>query len=103
MGQTHTPGPWTIKQATSSAMVSVYAGGFNVACTGSANVEEDNADANARLIAAAPELLEACREALNMLGASRDHCTGERGLVHRIDAAAKAAHAAIRKAEGGAA
>lgn len=92
MGQNHTPGPWTIKQATSSAMVSVYAGGLNVACTGSANVEEDNAHANARLIAAAPDLLAIVKAELD----SGRNFGGDGDLY-------KAARAAIRKAEGGAA
>lgn len=54
----HTPGPWTIK--VNRYMVCVYAGGFNVAAIGSKNVAADNSIPNARLIAAAPDLLAVC-------------------------------------------
>lgn len=58
----HTPAPWIVKE--NGTMVCVYAGGFNVAAIGSKNCPEDNAPANARLIAAAPDLLAACQTIL---------------------------------------
>lgn len=86
---THTKGPWTIKESTSSAMVSVYAGGFSVACTGSAKAEDDNARANARLISAAPDLLAACEAVISELD----------GDPHRYSLCNTVA-AAIAKAKG---
>lgn len=93
------PAPWTqdpegelavcIEDANGEVFCEVYGASYDPKC-----------EANCRLVTAAPDLLAACRDALNMLGAARDHCTGERGLVRRIDAAAKAAHDAIAKAEG---
>ena len=55
----HTPGPWSIKDDTVNAIEpDVMAGEFYIAqCFGHSH--HDEALANARLIAAAPELLEA--------------------------------------------
>lgn len=68
----HTPGPWSIKDdAVNAIEPDVMAGEFYIAqCFGHSH--HDEALANARLIAAAPELLEAlqdCREALRRAGA----------------------------------
>lgn len=62
---THTPGPWEIsKHGTPD-----YAPQFGIYAEGSQNdhclVRYDNAQANARLIAAAPDLLAACEAALD--------------------------------------
>lgn len=71
----HTPGPWKVSQSASlsagrpvktrdgQAVALCPAAGlglpFDQAC--------DQADANARLIAAAPDLLEACKRALDII------------------------------------
>ena len=57
--------------------------------------------ANARLIAAAPELLEACRQILWKLGHNEksEHYSGP-GRVTRHDATVRMAQAAVDKAEG---
>ena len=53
--RTHTPGPWTI----SPTGLAVYAGPAVIEFTGCDSYEQRHA--NARLIAAAPDLLEALR------------------------------------------
>ncbi len=75
----HTPGPWEV--ATDGA--TVLAGQFDefvADCQSDGyNAESayDQDRANARLIAAAPELLEACRNSLNALWAKGANHTGE--------------------------
>ena len=77
----HTPGPWRVKDRTENETI-VFAGkNFKVA-----EVEhphwDDEAKANAALIAAAPELLAACeaaRESLNGFG------TEDKPLLDMID------------------
>lgn len=63
-GAVHTPGPWEVQ---SNMEIIVDATGLKVC-----DIEPDyrtieQSDANARLIAAAPDLLEACNEALEWL------------------------------------
>jgi hypothetical protein len=70
----HTPGPWSVCH-NSWETSSVYTKGFCIAeCPIAQEAEEDNQahweaikEANARLIAAAPELLEALIETLDAL------------------------------------
>lgn len=90
----HTPGPWysfqclppsiawSINQSEKSVVASV---------SGSALHRPDKeSEANARLIAAAPELLAACREALYWMG---QESRGEENCVNLL-------RVAIAKAEG---
>ena len=58
---------------------------------GYGNIPEDEAKANARLIAAAPELLEACRALLRCVKGSPDD--------HTLDVAVSAGNV-VAKAEG---
>jgi len=93
MGAQHTPGPWSYK-AEGGRFIIDNQPGRAIACT--AGFEPTN-EANARLIAAAPELLEAAETVLA-------------GLNARIDAADPSAvpifsgiadlHSAIAKARG---
>jgi len=53
----YTPGPWSAKKHTDTKGLTVSAGGNSIASVRL----RDEAEANARLIAAAPELLEALR------------------------------------------
>lgn len=95
----HTPGPWkAINDPFHFDTLSTVIGGEEAPeqCTlkypamievgGYAGLEKQ--EANARLIASAPELLAACRELLNCIDPARDWSE------------AKAARAAIAKAEG---
>ena len=60
----HTPGPWHTRGA-GTERAWVYAG--NVAIASARHASGHDCEANARLIAAAPDLLEACIEALPYL------------------------------------
>jgi len=85
----HTPGPW---ETSSNA-----SGELDICCPDAGDMIADlsgcdNADANARLIAAAPELLEALR-----IIKSRTTACGNNRRLQRIQAIALAA---IAKAEG---
>lgn len=102
----HTPGPWR----TSNSYGHVFTGDYKVICKMADNnpllnwaVEGSSIEnsANARLIAAAPELLSA-------LKALFEHCSmvhnqwGDNCNQKQADAAIVAGRAAIVKAEGGA-
>ena len=82
----HTPGPWRIHAGTIKFHIDNNKEGV---CSTSGDSIWD--EANANLIAAAPELLEALKEIIKLYGRSR--------LPARVDAIAKG-KAAIAKAEG---
>ena len=85
----HTPGPWYATTMGKAGWVDVFAHGVDIPI---ASTRHQDQEANARLIAAAPELLEALQSVL-------DNCLDSEGLC---TAHAKA-RAAIAKATGGAA
>ena len=90
----HTPGPWSVDHN-----INVMAAGGFVAFPGiSAGFDQK---ANARLIAAAPELLEALQALEDYVcnNISNDYPTG----IDTDSIAFRQAHAAIAKATGGAA
>lgn len=66
----HTPGPWAVEYCPVTPCYHIEAGsyptGTNI-CEINEIPEIGNSLANARLIAAAPTLLEACKEALDVL------------------------------------
>jgi hypothetical protein len=93
---THTPGPWEIEDDFTG--LQVYSGSTQVA-----QILRDNcAPANARLIAAAPDMLAALEHLRAIAGtailhrASLDH----QGLMELFEEAREAAFAAIAKATG---
>jgi hypothetical protein len=88
----HTPGPWSLDQSSQISCVSAF--DVNGEFIGIAYMTLPNHEANARLIAAAPDLLAALKqfEAFYPMGINLD-----------LDDAFRAARAAIAKAEGGAA
>ena len=99
----HTPGPWRIATEPSGIRARhIKADSYLTVCSSltsvSRNCGPDEINANARLIAAAPELLAALETAymalIGYLPAHRNDVT---------DAAIGAARAAITKAKGGAA
>lgn len=61
----HTPGPWTAHGTVVNQEGERFE--YPVATTGISPVPTEEAFANARLIAAAPELLAACQRALTVL------------------------------------
>lgn len=90
MNAQHTPGPWEAGQYGNSFIVTAKGGMYDVAVVRNIG-NEDNA-ANARLIAAAPDLLEALRQLRDAF------------IVTSVEMQAdamRAARAAIAKATGG--
>ena len=86
----HTPGPWAVYGTLHPGEFIIHQGGHGLAVTRRAN---GSGNANARLIAAAPELLEALRK----LVAYVDENVASRDVDPHMDRA----EAAIAKATGG--
>ena len=113
MSAKHTPGPWVVRQSScgsvgTDSMLIALTYGDDPDCKA-----DDRMRANARLIAAAPELLEALRVARDCVSTDRqalaDSHTGPDGLdedgaagVAEYDRALAVIDSAIAKAEGGA-
>jgi len=92
----HTPGPWTAYGRQVSGSHGEYPLGIMVAdCNVTPERGEVECKSNARLIAAAPELLEAAKDMLEYF----DMAYGEHG--ENNSPAVIALHEAISKAEGG--
>ena len=95
----HTPGPWTHNATGSPDYAKQYAvypegSGRDVAIV----YDCEQAEANAQLIAAAPDLLEACRGLLAVLTAGGGHNPYPVGT--QTHAALSAAMRAVAQAEG---
>jgi hypothetical protein len=104
----HTPGPWVVRQDSRDRDGLWELVGYDIesekGCeiVGCEGIEawKDNAEANARLIAAAPELLAALREALQSLEYVQDkHGEKITGGFKRLDDMGRARRA-IAKATG---
>ena len=104
----HTPGPWKVRigQKNNEKADGVFAcieGGPDefVLCDVWADVDELEAEApfNARLIAAAPDLLAACKRIIDAIDPQRDEFVTEAAFVEACEAI-DAADLAIEKAEG---
>lgn len=94
----HTPGPW--EAVCGRTMWTIRGPGFTGPAAGNTNysraaIPPEQREANARLIAAAPELLAACKLALTILDrtARQDVITGAEGNISAT------LRAAIAKAE----
>jgi hypothetical protein len=94
----HTPGPWIIyKAADGDSWIGTEAGDDRIATLGG-NMSPKEEEGNANVLAAAPELLEACEDVLHQIGTDSD--------LENITGAAKyktlevKLRAAIAKAEG---
>lgn len=104
--QAHTPGPWRVEYSTrNGAALRIEAdddrpGGLGsvVRQNGIGMPACDVGKANARLIAAAPDLLAACKNALSEMNARIDFATANREPVPVFIGIADL-HAAIAKAE----
>lgn len=92
MSNAHTPGPWVVERADDAYCIANV--GNLVIIPGGGKVKHDNAEADARLISAAPDLLEA----LEMIVAEADSYTARTGkpVYNWLDQA----RAAIAKARG---
>ncbi len=100
----HTPGPWTAWGTTIRANKGDYVASAKYYPI--PGVDDDNSDANARLIAAAPELLEACKGVLALFASltiqpNGDHDNPETDPAYIVTFGELAKlRAAIEKAEG---
>jgi len=83
----HTPGKWQVTKGSSHVFVNEGTGHDGVICKMSdrssplqwaADAASEENSANARLIASAPALLEACKEALSAIGAMPCTCNEDR-------------------------
>ena len=92
----HTPGPWTVNIPNNreTAIRGIHGGDYVIADILNDGYEDDEQEANARLIAASPDMLEALRRVANL-----NENAGEigDGMLRTIVAEARAA---IAKAEG---
>lgn len=101
----HTPGPWRVSEEVGGAVVSekpvegMLQGGDDTDYYGGYLICESVTRANARLIAAAPDLLEACHAFCRTMAFTPSSIPG--ALEADLNAAYEAARAAIAKAEGG--
>ena len=86
----HTPGPWCLSPAGTHVRRTRH--GFNI-CTVNDLLDEE-AEGNARIIAAAPELLEALRWCVNEIDMRCE------AAIPSVRQALTAARSAIAKAEG---
>lgn len=96
--QTHTPGPWFTSQPHGTIYIEARLRGSTlqeVASCGPTETEGQR-EANARLIAAAPDLLAALRYTLDTLA----HCAADKGYSGMQAKAARMANDAIAKAGG---
>ena len=104
----HTDGPWNVAEIqTEDWRLSICADDCEIGCAYHRNDDPVNADeetyATARLIAAAPELLEACKWLLfHAENGRRWKTVAHRGLDFTDDEFEGRLRAAISKAEGGA-
>jgi hypothetical protein len=86
----HTPGPWTARRMACQTDSHTY--NSEVVTTGGECVASLLRKADAQLIAAAPELLEALDSLVSACDLPGDHCEVEQALPRAI--------AAIKKAKG---
>lgn len=112
----HTPGPWTLGSFDGNpAYVSVYGPNDElVADVHADEFDENEAEANARLIAAAPDLLAACEALVDGRQETNTDYTGlnrccllcdawanrESAIVHTTDCPVGMAQKAIARAKG---
>ena len=98
---THTPGPWTLHPTTIHPAVRSVgtpdAGPRRICTVGSMNGNPVD-KANARLIAAAPELLEACQAMIEWDDREQDHAVDFSARTELCRVAFDKARAAIAKA-----
>lgn len=101
----HTKAPWRVERTKTkrTEIVEIIAGSFDIVCRVNRKnrvnhiTRELPQGANACLIAAAPELLEACKAITESRTA---WMIGELNWQEKLDYAARLARAAIAKAEG---
>lgn len=100
----YTPGPWFVPERTGTQYVEARIGGGwlqEVAACGPTEKPEEQR-ANARLIAAAPAMLEALEEMLEVHGVRWEHVRGDSSIPASWVELSDKARAAIKAAKGGA-
>ncbi len=95
MSKRHTPGPWILAGKTT---ISNEGGDFCLANVGTYSIEADEAEANAKLIATAPELLAALESFLRAPSIGSNGPGSSTIVVQDFNF--RAARAAIAKAKG---
>lgn len=90
---THTPGPWEVSEGRGFRSIKASDGGHVIASD--QGEFTGNWEANARLIAAAPDLLEAAKHTLSVLEGTGTKIEGRENFI-----GIPALRAAIAKAEG---
>lgn len=97
----HSPGPWFVMQTSPTAVACSDEAGTKIAATrashGFLDIPESVAEANARLIAASPDMPAALKEIV----ASSDAYEGSQSDDERCRKALEVARAVIARAEGG--
>jgi len=104
----HTPGPWNYTLTGQVQLIGPKNEDGTQNCIGIARVYENGFQsfrANLRLIAAAPDLLEACKQAENemenaIIGLNVNPIAYAQAIIQRLEMAINATTAAIAKAEG---
>ena len=89
MTQKHTPGPWTYRFRSGGTTIEPE-NDDRVLAVVRITRDVGDADANAKLIAAAPELLAACRNALDalyLMGDDESHLAYRQAAVKELEAA----------------
>jgi hypothetical protein len=94
----YTPAPWTVDGTTAAENLDVISKGGRVAMLDCDDIDADTLEANARLIAAAPDLLEALQDAEFLLRKAGQLAGAMQDSFNRSAADARAA---IQKATGG--
>ena len=91
--QGHTPGPWHVEDAPDSGLIFIRSHPAEVSLANIRKGQDHPNDANARLIAAAPELLEALQSILFQAGCreARDLGNLNYDRLHAVEAQARAA------------
>lgn len=104
---THTPGPWTISTSppvdyalTIHGASLKQSGGFPVVADILERTTDGTHEANARLIAAAPDLLEALQDMLSIYGVREEHLVGGSFITRTEVETCNEARAAVFKATG---
>jgi hypothetical protein len=99
----HTPGPWHVDDVANFCAFSADGKRVSYCYSAHSDRSDEEAAANARLIAAAPELLEACKEQiirLTDLFDRHERPTYNRDAQSDLDLILASGLAAIAKAEG---
>lgn len=95
MTDAHTDGPWKANPAHSGIWDVLDSRGRDIVTVYGGGVDPKSREANAKIIAAAPEMLEALKECALQIAQ-----TCNRKLTHGEESALDLARAAITKAEG---